>query len=371
VSTPHRDHHFLPRSDLDRLLAALQASGYRCVGPQVRDGAIVFDDLPSAAALPQGVHDQQGPGQYRLQAGEGERQFAWANGPQAVKPLTFVPRETLWRSRRDEAGQLTFEPVDDEARAVAVIGVRACDLAALAIQDRHFLGGVARDPAYAARRERLLLVAVNCSHPAATCFCASTGDGPGASDGYDLVMDELDDGFLVAAGSDAGASLLAQLALAPATSEQQSAAHEQTAQAGASQQRGLPSRDLRDTLFARLNHPRWDDVAARCLSCANCTLVCPTCFCHGESDHPTLDGSRSDHVREWDSCFSPDHSYMAGIVIRDDTRKRYRQWLTHKLGSWHDQFGRSGCVGCGRCITWCPVGIDITEEAWAICGDHS
>jgi ferredoxin len=214
----------------------------------------------------------------------------------------------------------------------------------------------------------MFLVAVNCSHPAATCFCASTGDGPEAQYGFDLVLDELDDGYIVRSGSPAGGNILRELFLEPAADAQRTEAQRQNAAAAAQQTRQLPGRNLRDTLFANLEHARWDDVAARCLSCGNCTSVCPTCFCHSERDEPALDGHSSTHYRQWDSCFTEGHSYIHGIVIRAETKFRYRQWLTHKLGSWHEQFGRSGCVGCGRCISWCPAAIDITEEAAAICG---
>jgi sulfhydrogenase subunit beta (sulfur reductase) len=107
-------------------------------------------------------------------------------------------------------------------------------------------------------------------------------------------------------------------------------------------------------------------VASRCLGCANCTLACPTCFCASVSDTTDLEGETAARVRRWDSCFTLDHSYIHGGSVRASLRARYRQWLTHKLASWIDQFGVSGCVGCGRCITWCPVGIDITEEVAAI-----
>lgn len=356
---------FLPRSRFAELLQALTGAGYRCIGPQVRDGAIVYDTLAGVDALPRGVNDQQGPGSYRLQTNGGERWFAWANGPEALRPLLFAPREPLWRVQRDRHGALQFEQTLPAAEKLAVLGVRACDLAGLRLQDAHFLEGA--DPHYGVRRRDLLLVAVNCTHPAATCFCASTGDGPEVQGGADLVLSELDDGFVVNTASGEAAALMDGLQLAVASNAQVSAARAEVERAG-QQMRALPSRNLRDSLFANLDHARWDEVAKRCLACGNCTLVCPTCFCHRQVEHAELGGGESEHVREWDSCFTEGHSYIHGFVVRPEIKHRYRQWLTHKLGGWHDQYGRSGCVGCGRCITWCPVGIDITEEAAAICG---
>ena len=360
------DIGYLARERLDALIDALRAEGYRCIGPQVRDGTVQYGDLQSAGQLPAGWHDVQAPGSYRLNQSDSPRQFAWANGPQALRPLLFAPREPLWRAQRSSSSELSFTALAPPDERLAVIGVRACDLAALALQDAHFLRGAHPDAAYTTRRAHLFLVAVNCTHPAATCFCASTGDGPQASGGCDLILDELDTGFVVRSASERGAELLAQLELRSVSPEHQSAIEDQHMQASAAQTRALPSHDLRTLLDTRLDHPRWADVAARCLSCGNCTLVCPTCFCHSEQDQPDLDGGGSTHYREWDSCFTQGHSYIHGITIRADTRLRYRQWLTHKLGTWHDQYGRSGCVGCGRCIAWCPVGIDITEEVAAL-----
>lgn len=361
---------FLPHAAMQRLFDILLQAGYDIHAPTRREDSLVFAATSSSDALPWGVSDAQSPGSYRLEAGPVARVFAWANGPQALKPLLFRPDEPLWRVTRNEAGVLSFKAIEPDAPLLAVIGVRACDLAALALQDAHFLGK-AEDGYYRARREKLFLVAVNCSHPASTCFCASTGDGPVARQGFDLLLDELNEGFIVQPGSEAGRQVIRQLALAAATDEQRDVALRQSQRAAEVQQRALPSGDLQSLLFGRLSHPRWSQVAERCLACANCTSVCPTCFCHSEQDYPTLDGSASEHVREWDSCFTPGHSYIHGIVIRAETTLRYRQWLTHKLGSWHEQYGRSGCVGCGRCITWCPVGIDITEEANAICGGEA
>lgn len=353
---------YLKRDELQSLVDALQGQGYRCIGPRARDGAIVYEGIDSVADMPQGMEDSQVPGQYRLRQADHGRLFAWANGPQALKPLTFSPREVLWRAVRDGEGRLRFERIPAEAPPTAVVGVRACDLAALAILDRHYMN----DAHYRARRRALLLVAVNCTHPAETCFCASTGDGPRATAGFDLALDELEDGYVMYARTKKGRGIMSRLPQTPATQTQLRAGRRASRQAAARQTRTLPSRNLRDVLFSNLEHPRWDDVAARCLSCGNCTSVCPTCFCHGQAEEPALEGTHSTHYRQWDSCFTEGHSHLSGFTVRKDTRSRYRQWMTHKLGSWHDQFGRSGCVGCGRCIAWCPVGIDITEEAHAI-----
>jgi ferredoxin len=360
---------FLARRASQALLDVLKGHGFRTLGPRVQDGAVQYLDLDDTGQLPRGWHDEQSPGSYRLSTGESARCFAWATGPQALKPHLFSPRETLWHAERDPTGRLGFTDAEAEGQPMAVIGVRACDISALELQDRHFLDGI-RDPSYAARRQDLLIVAVHCSHPAETCFCASTGDGPTATRGFDLALNELDEGYLVEIGSERGARVARELPLQEATSEQRQQADRETVDASRRQRRELPSGNLRDTLFSRLGHPRWDEVAQRCLSCGNCTSVCPTCFCHAEQEIPDLGGASSRHVREWDSCFSEGHSYLHGFVVRPETRHRYRQWLTHKLGSWHEQYGRSGCVGCGRCITWCPVGIDITQEASAICTDQ-
>ncbi len=136
-------------------------------------------------------------------------------------------------------------------------------------------------------------------------------------------------------------------------------------------QRHLDTTDIHDLLLNNLEHPRWAEVAERCLSCANCTMVCPTCFCASVEEVSDLSGDNVRRERAWDSCFTMEHSYTNTGTVRKTTASRYRQWLTHKLATWSDQFGTSGCVGCGRCVTWCPVAIDLTEEVAAIRGDQS
>ncbi len=288
--------------------------------------------------------------------------------PQAIKPLLFKPKELLWKVGRDSEGRLSFQQAPSQPELIALFGVRSCDLAAMAVQDKVFIQDKYVDERYRAQRENLFIVVVNCSYSGGNCFCVSTGDGPEAKKGFDLVMTEIENGFFLNSGSEAGEKLLMQLKLTSAALPQTEQARQGIDRAINMQTKKMPAVNVRDLLFANLDHPRWDDVAERCLSCGNCTSVCPTCFCHTETEKPALNGCESEHAREWDSCFTAGHSYIHDTVIRDTTKARYKQWLTHKLASWWDQFDTSGCIGCGRCVTWCPVGIDLTEEIAAISG---
>lgn len=356
---------FLARADLQRLIDALAAAGHRVVGPVPRDGTVVWDDVRSAADLPVGWRESQSPGSYRLEKADHGLVFDVVHGPGSIKPFVFAPRERLLQIEREgHSFRATSLPPDPPR--TALVGVRPCDLAALRIQDRVFLHDRVADPAYAQRRERLFLVAVSCTRAAETCFCTSMGTGPEAKEGFDLALTELGEGFVVRAGTEEGRTLLASLALPAATAAHRHEERGAFDDCAASMRRSLDTRDLPGMLYDRLESPHWDEVAKRCLSCGNCTQVCPTCFCHDEHDEPLLDGSGAVRVREWHSCFDREHAQVHGLNFRPDVAHRYRQWLVHKLASWIDQFGTSGCTGCGRCITWCPTGIDLTEEVVAL-----
>jgi len=355
----------LAKVRLEELVQHLWREGFRVLGPVPRDGAVVFDEVRSVSDLPVGLREEQQPGRYRLVPGVDGEIFGVVNGPGSLKPSFFAPEEPLLRVRRQGTGFRVDEVTPSPVR-VAFLGVRACDLAALAVQDRIFLHDHVRDAHYAARREHVLLIAVNCTRAASTCFCTSMGTGPQATRGHDLALTELDDVFLVESASPTGSAVVAALCPEPAEAGEMDDARARIAGCAAAMQRRLDTSDLPDLLYEEAESSRWDDVARRCLSCTNCTMVCPTCFCHAVVDQTELDGNMSHRVRQWDSCFSLEHAHIHGKNFRPRIHDRYRQWLTHKLASWIDQFGTSGCVGCGRCITWCPVGIDLTEEVAAI-----
>ena len=360
---------YFPRARLAELISLVLRAGFRVIGPRVDQGALVYREIDGVEDLPQGLSDEQAPGRYRLVNNGTQRHFSWANGTSGIKPFIFAPRERLWRVDRDASG-IHFRPLMSIAPRTAILGARACDLAALILNDAHFLRNAYPDPYYRIRRENLLLIAVNCSHAAPTCFCASTGDGPEVLRGYDLLLDELDEGYLIRSGSPSGDELLLKFSTHPASEVQLNTARQQL-DACCQQQRTLPPAAKLTELMQRLDHPAWDAVAEQCLACGNCTAVCPTCFCHREVEAPTLDGQSSVHRRDWDSCFNEDHSYIVGGPVRDGIKTRYRQWMTHKLATWQAQYGRSGCVGCGRCTTWCPAGIDFVAQANALLGDKA
>jgi formate hydrogenlyase subunit 6/NADH:ubiquinone oxidoreductase subunit I len=359
----------LERQDLDRLFQFLRARGYTVMGPVPRDGAIVWDEVSAVGELPAGWTDEQEAGRYRLTPSAGPALFDWTVGPASPKAALLPATFTLLNARREGSG-LQLLDGDPRAAKLAFFGLRACELAAIAVQDRVLLGGAVTDPVYRARREDALLIAVQCGRAGHTCFCASLGTGPEVRSGHDLVLTEVIEGgrhvFVAGAGSERGAALLAGLGAPAAGATETGAARQAVARAAAGMGRTLETDGLAELLADQREHPRWDVVAARCLACGNCTSVCPTCFCVTTEDFTDLAAGLSRRVRRWDSCFSVDFTYIHGGNVRSSIRARYRHWLTHKLGAWHEQFGSSGCVGCGRCITWCPAGIDITEEARAL-----
>ena len=362
--------HVFDAPQLQRLIENLKHRGYSVLGPIPRDGAVVYGPIESVQDLPQGWTDQQSPAHYRLQRRSDEALFGYGVGPQSWKKYLHPAEIRLWSAERDNGAFRILKTEMKPAKPMAFLGMRACELAAISIQDRVLLEDRCRDPIYRARRADALFIAVQCTQAAETCFCASLGTGPSISGGADLVLTELSGQnghrFLAQAGTERGAELLAELPAKPASTADLEEAHAAVEGAAKSQSRSLDRAGLKEILYQNFDHPHWENVAVRCLTCANCTLVCPTCFCTTVEDVSDVSGGHAERWRRWDSCFTEAFSYIHGGSIRNSAKARDRQWVTHKLASWSDQFGSSGCVGCGRCITWCPAGIDITEEIRAL-----
>ncbi|MBV8432421.1 MAG: 4Fe-4S dicluster domain-containing protein [Solirubrobacterales bacterium] len=357
-----RGSQVIHRTDLDGLFGALVTRGYTIVGPTRQGQAIVYDEIVSSADLPAGWTDEQEAGHYRLKRRDDEALFGYAVGPHSWKQYQLPAARQLWRARLDDRGGLTELTQPDSAQPrYAFFGARSCELHAGSILQR-VLGDSGAESAF--------VVAVQCAQAGGTCFCVSMNTGPVAERGFDLALTELVEPgrheFVVEVGSERGQEVLDAVPHHTAADEDRAAAQRVHQNTAAQMGRELDTIGLKELLYRNYEHPRWDEVANRCLTCGNCTMVCPTCFCTTVEDVTNLEGTEVERHQRWDSCFTVDYSHLSGGAVRSSARSRYRQWMTHKLATWIDQFGSSGCVGCGRCITWCPVGIDITEEARAI-----
>jgi len=363
-----RNAFVLDRKDFDLFLKAIKNRGYTLIGPRIQEGAVVYGEISSTHDLPIGWADEQKPGSYRLKKRPDSALFGYTVAPQSWKRFLYPPELRLWRARKTSRG-FQIEHGSGSPVRYAFLGVRACELHAIAVQDCVFLEGPYVDPVYQARRENALIIAVNCTYATQTCFCTTMGTGPRVQKGYDLALTELlgpdRHEFLVEVSSVRGQEILSEVPTRNATSEDWARAQMaiQQAEAAIAPVPGMES--FKTFMKDKYDHPHWDEIAARCLSCGNCTMVCPTCFCVTVEDFTDLTGQTAERVRRWDSCFSLEFSYIHGGNLRQSVKSRYRQWLMHKLVTWWDQFQMSGCVGCGRCITWCPVGIDLREEVQA------
>lgn len=355
----------IQKPSFNMLLARLKEAGFETIGPRIKNETLVYDAIDNLDDLPRGYVTEQDAGQFRLVYAGHERYFDVIPGQPSWKQFLFPSRLELFEMHKNGQAWEVKKP-EPETRALAFIGVRGCELAAIQVQDKAFIREDFSDPMYRARRERVFILAVDCLHPAGTCFCASMGTGPRAKEAFDLRLTELDDVFLITIGSELGRSIMGGIPRQAASAFLMSSAERGAEQAASSMGRTLDTSDLPGLLLDNLDDPEWDDVARRCLSCGNCTQACPTCFCWDAVDQLDLTGTHTRRTRVWDSCFNPEYSYQAGGNTRPNIRSRYRQWLSHKLGSWVQQYGTFGCVGCGRCITWCPAGIDLTKEIPAL-----
>ncbi|MGD0382471.1 MAG: 4Fe-4S dicluster domain-containing protein [Thermoguttaceae bacterium] len=359
---------FLPRPALDELISTLLKEGYTVLGPAIIEGAVSLQPIQSAADLPKGIKDDQDGGKYRLVEGDPELNFEYVVGPQGPKRHFFPSNLQLFQFHVAK-NRFDLDAGPPQVPKLAFLGVRPCELAAIKVQDRVFgMGdpGVFRcesEPWYMQSRQESLMIAVNCNRPGGTCFCASWGTGPKAADGFDLALTELHEGFVVDVGSKRGSALAEKLPIREPSGAELELADLKLERAREHMGRRLDTDGLKELLDQSIGFPEWDDVAKRCLSCGNCTMVCPTCFCCTVTDATDLSGEKITRTRQWESCYTHQFTYTPAGPERNTIRGRYRHWMRHKLCTWWDQFNMSGCVGCGRCITWCPVGIDLTEES--------
>lgn len=351
-------HFVAGREAIPKLIQNLGDLGYTVIGPSLSEGVVRLMEIKRPEDLASGVVDVQAPGRYAT-AGKSPSVFSYVNGPDSPKDYLHPGDVELLRTIEKNGG-IEVVSAFHSKKKYAFFGIRPCDLKGVGVMDRTMMVPGFEDPVYSVLRKDSVLVVVNCTRAGENCFCASMGTGPGADSGYDLAITELPDRLLLDVPEESK-KLLKGVDVIPATEEDVGAGREMVLLAREQMHKRIEKDNPSELMYAGTDSPLWEKTAERCLACGNCTMVCPTCFCNTIQDRTDFrDGSVS-RIRRWDSCLSKDFVYSAGGNPRRQRSARYRQFVMHKFAYWKDQFGVYGCVGCGRCITWCPVGIDITE----------
>jgi sulfhydrogenase subunit beta (sulfur reductase) len=351
--------YVMGKDQLDVLFDKVQALGYEVIAPKIEEGVLRLGSLDSNKELAKNVLAVQSPGKYHTESSD--LMFSFTHGPDSPKWFLYPSKRKLWKMTTED-GSFELKEAGCESEKVAFFGIKPCDLASIEVFDRTLMKGEYVDEHYMNMRDKLAVIVANCIEPSGTCFCHSMGTGPKAKGGFDLSLTELSDGFLVESGSKLGDEMLSGVDIRPAKQEDVNEADSKLKGAEDKMGRTLDVTNLKEKLYSNLESPAFREIAKRCLGCANCTNECPTCFCTMYQDVPSLDGKSSERSVAWDSCFTYQFAQVAGGHFRSELWARYRQWMVHKFAYWLDQFGVFGCIGCGRCITWCPVGIDVTES---------
>jgi ferredoxin len=345
------------RDALPKLILNLRSLGYAVVGPKLADGTIRLTEITRFEDMAAGVVDVQAPGKYRLE-GSSSFVFSGVNGPDSAKKFLHPACVQLVRLE-DERGPRVQRAFHADKK-YAFFGLRPCDLKAVEVLDRVMMMPQYEDPVYVPLRRNSIVIVVNCGRAGENCFCASMGTGPKAKGGYDVAVTELP-GRVVVDVVDGRMDLMEGVQMKPATEEDLREEQALVDKVTGDLQKRIDRENPSDFIYEGVESPVWKDVAERCLGCGNCTMVCPTCFCNIITDVTDMRDGSVTRERVWDSCLSKNFTYSAGGNPRLERKARYRQFVMHKFAYWPDQFGLYGCVGCGRCITWCPVGIDISE----------
>jgi len=282
----------------------------------------------------------------------------YRNAKESPKSVLFPQRETLFRYRA-EKGKAEVDPPSGEEKGRVLFGIRPCDARGLLLLDKVF-GGGSGDPYYADKRKNTVVVSLGCADPNPSCFCLSMGGGPCSAEGSDLLLLDLGDRYTAEAVSEKGVALLEDQPFEKSDEKSLSHAEKIRKQAEASMQPLAKKENLEQELERLFSDPVWKDLAETCLSCGICTYLCPTCHCFDLCDEAS--GQAGERIRVWDSCQFPLFTQQAsGFNPRPTVKERFRQRIMHKLSYLPRSQAMTGCVGCGRCVTECPVNLDIRE----------
>ena len=288
-----------------------------------------------------------------------EVDLSHSNSQKAAKEVFFPQSEVMLQCEKTEKLNRVTS-VEEVRRERILLGARPCDLQAISILDPVFMGKEYTDVYYLKKRETTLIIGFACDQPRSTCFCSSVGGGPFIRTGSDLFFIDLGDAYLIEFITKKGGALRDNRLLKEADAKDLSLAHGIEKKAREKLNSYLPVEGIEKSLDRIMEGPFWDRIHEKCIGCGVCTFLCPTCHCFDIADEAVNNKGR--RVRNWDSCLFPLYSLeTSGHNPRPTGRERTRQRLMHKFNYYPKNFGRIACVGCGRCIAYCPVNFDIRE----------
>ena len=323
----------IDKKDMKKLIADVRKEG-RLYGPVRENGGVVLSQL--------GPND--------------EVMFEYSNLKLPPKRQFFPQSEVICTFEEEN---ITEVPLPEEKRVI--FGVRPCDALSLLLLDKVFLDEKFIDPYYKHRRDNSVIISLACSAPLETCFCTSIGGSPTGKDGADILAFDVGDVLLFEAVTEKGEAFMkAHSSLFEEPKAEETTARDEQAASAEKKVPVVDVSDITEKLQGNFDAPIWDEIAQRCLSCAICTYSCPTCHCFGFYDEKShLKGRR---IRAQDACMFPSFTLEAsGHNPRTTNGERMRQRIMHKFRYTVENFGDVFCVGCGRCISNCPVNIDIRE----------
>ncbi len=275
------------------------------------------------------------------------------------KEILFPQSETLLTYHHEGRSLVISDALPEDETPWLIFGLRPCDAASILVLDRVF-GGTPGDPYYMKRREKTFLVGLGCVRPGTACFCKAMGEGPFSMKGLDVMMTDIGQDVVLRASSEKGEFLLKKMDLPEASAVEMSRVEEVMSEAEAVMEEAMDLEALRAVLDCSIDDPLWLDMTEKCISCGICTYLCPTCHCFDVTDEG--EDRWGERKRTWDSCQFPLFTLQAsGENPRPTAKERYRQRIMHKFSFIPEEHGIVGCVGCGRCVTECPVNLDIRQ----------
>jgi len=288
-----------------------------------------------------------------------EAYLDFQNTKKPPKEVFFPQTEILFTYRVGKKG-VEIEEAPALRRKVVLLGVRPCDARGFVLLDKFFSFGEHKDLYYLEKMENTTTIGLACNHPLSTCFCTSIGGSPFGKEGVDLLLQDLNDKYLIETVTEKGEKFIEKF---PWLKDAEKGDIEKAKRLSEDAEKAIRSKvsveGVSEKLDRMFDDPIWDQIRQRCVGCGVCTYLCPTCCCFDILDEETGEGKR---VRIWDSCQFPFFTLQgSGHNPRPSEKERMRQRIMHKFNYYVKNFGESLCVGCGRCVRECPVNLDIRE----------